>query len=264
MRDDPVIIVGMHNSGTSLLTRIAAKGGVFVVQDMNHAESKLISMDLNDDLIMAKDWARDPIMSLDEVEASWDRFSAYLDEHLEDYFMQAGYDGSSSWGFKDPRICVLLPWYLRYFPKASIVHIHRKPEMVAVSIAKEFKHGRGRHGDQQLWRSLQQQHVERVRAIGVGLGGRFYELSYESLCENPLEVTNELFSHLSLSMSSELEAYLQDQVYRDRVDRSHLIESSEQGVLSRIWRFATDAFLTALGRFKILRRKLREKNAKKV
>lgn len=256
MRKDPVIIVGMHNSGTSLLTRIVAKAGVFVVQDMNHAESKMISMDLNDAIIMGKDWARDPIMPLSEVDTHWEAFSTYLDKHLEKYYEDAGYQ-EGRWGVKDPRICVLLPLYLRYFPEATIVHIHRQAEMVAVSIANEFKHGVGRKGDQALWRSLRDQHVERVRSIGESLGSRFYELSYEDLCTRPLEEAEKLFSALSLPLTGELEIFLKENVYLDKIDRSHLITASPDSLPDKGLQALQDTIGTLFGRMQTLQKKVK-------
>jgi hypothetical protein len=60
-------------------------------------------------------------------------------EYWEDYYTECGYNGKSKWGFKDPRLCVVLPLYLKLFPKAQVVHIRRNPNDVAASLGKRKK-----------------------------------------------------------------------------------------------------------------------------
>lgn len=145
----PVIVVGMHRSGTSLLTRLLDEVGLFVGRDLEgHAESR--------------HFQRINRWMLDEVGVSWDHPETLAD--LPDHpdiveamathvrFLlssprSAGYLGwlrylrvgspanlERPWGWKDPRSTILLPVWSEVFPEARIVHIRRHGVDIANSL----------------------------------------------------------------------------------------------------------------------------------
>ena len=217
VRDDPILIVGMHHSGTSLLTQIIAMAGAFVVQDMGHSESRLFTVELNDAVLMRGDWARSPIMSVDEVMSLGDEFDTFLTAKLADYLYAHGYERSMAWGFKDPRTCVLLPLYLSRFPDARVVHIVRDADSVAASLSRSTKLHVGRVQDVGFWKDLHAQHVERARESATRIGERYHELGYEALCLKPRETVATLCEFLDLGVTPELERFISTEIYRDRV-----------------------------------------------
>ncbi len=212
IRKDPVIIVGMHHSGTGLLTRIIALGGLFIIRDMGHSETKLFTIRLNDTLLMRGQWYKNPILSVAEVLALKPLFTEFLSKELEPYFKANGYSAARRWGFKDPRACVLLPLYLDSFPEATVVHILRDPRNVAASLAGQHKKGLGVVQDLEFWKTLRTQHVERVRSCEKEIPGRYYEMEYEQLCREPMSIISRLFTFLGLELNQVVEAFAKKKI----------------------------------------------------
>jgi len=129
----PVIIVGVHRSGTSLLTRMLEKIGLFVGSDLqNDHESKLI-IGINNLYFRDKNasWDKPIYPSKKDIEANiikgfW----------LENQTVIADRFGKTEgfWGFKDPRTLTTLPLWIDLFPTAKILYIKRGPWDVAASL----------------------------------------------------------------------------------------------------------------------------------
>jgi hypothetical protein len=145
----PVIIMGMHRSGTSLLTRMLEGMGIFVgrQKDANHEPHLFVY--LNEWLLHIGGGAWDnpaPVYCLLEDEASRRLSVDYIryvlktphvtsfmgwDKYLR-YHTPANLD--IPWGWKDPRNTFLLPIWLDIFPEAQVVHICRHGVDVASSM----------------------------------------------------------------------------------------------------------------------------------
>lgn len=149
MRFSPIIVIGMHRSGTSLLTRIIEDAGFFLGQKKDENDEAVFFQRLN-------------IWMLSQLHASWDtpytaRFltPAYqenmirvIEAHLRsnDRIQFLGLrmflkyrnikDIDFPWGWKDPRNTFTLPVWHTLFPDAKIIHIYRNPIDVAESLRK--------------------------------------------------------------------------------------------------------------------------------
>ncbi len=151
MRRPPVIIIGMHRSGTSLVGRLLEEAGLYLGwrQQPGHAESRFFQQ-LND-------WA------LYQAGAAWDRPEGMHDlaanplaaEVVTEYFRVASSsvrsldylgprhfaasrnlaDFDGFWGWKDPRTTFTLPLWIELFPDARIVHVIRHGVDVAHSLS---------------------------------------------------------------------------------------------------------------------------------
>ncbi len=147
----PLIVIGMHRSGTTLLSRLLQRCGVFMGARQNrNAEPRFITA-LNGWLFA-------------QASATWDRpegmTDLLADERLRPWLVDylggvirgpaaARFLGprralryhsmmtiTEPWGFKDPRTTYTLDYWLDLFPRASIVHILRHGADVAVSLAR--------------------------------------------------------------------------------------------------------------------------------
>ncbi len=218
LRDDPVIVLGMHHSGTSILAEILHRSGVFMQANMRHHESKFF-VEINDELVMGGDanWARLPIMSVNEVMSKLEAVRHRVEKKGFQKYLEAGYDGRSRWGFKDPRACVTLPLYLEIFPNAQLLHIARNENDVAVSLSNNEKKGLGRNVDLEFWKELQRQYVARAREFGQRHKS-YYEFRYEDFCLRPVEVMQNVFEFLGLPFTAATGAFLKDHVYTHRVN----------------------------------------------
>ncbi|WP_019569533.1 sulfotransferase [Thioalkalivibrio sp. ALE11] len=145
----PVIIIGMHRSGTSLLTRVLQQAGFFMGVGASRNEEAAFTNAINAWLFR-------------EASATWDRPESF-DWLLEDDtlrpwlldYMEGVVRGPASlrflgfrrglrgggmpgqnrpWGWKDPRNTYTLPLWLELFPQARVLHITRHGVDVAASL----------------------------------------------------------------------------------------------------------------------------------
>ena len=144
----PVIIIGMHRSGTSLLTRVLQQNGFFMGRGASRNEEAAFTNAVNA-------WI------FDQASATWDRPEAMDDlladtelrPWLLDYMdgiirgpaslrflgprrvLRGGLPGQNGpWGWKDPRNTYTLPLWLELFPDARVLHIVRHGVDVAASL----------------------------------------------------------------------------------------------------------------------------------
>ena len=192
----------MHNSGTSILSEIVKHGGVFLGANSKHQESHFFSVFINDQLIMGggSNWAKVPIMTIEEVMSFREIVGDFIKKHWIADYLQWGYDGVSPWGFKDPRLCVLLPLYLEIFPAARVVHIRRNLDDVAASLCDKTKPGVGHLDDFERWRQLAEAHVNRVAELSSSCRS-YHELVYEEFCHDSVDTTKALFDFLGMDFT---------------------------------------------------------------
>lgn len=143
----PVIVIGMHRSGTSMLTRFIQDMGVFMGRDLSENDESKFFMNLNRWLLFQAGASWDFPKAVDHMDPVFIKCSADLAKRrlgsvLSGQYLGFGrllkyrsvYNIKESWGWKDPRNTLLLPVYQKLFPEARIVHIHRNPIDVAVSL----------------------------------------------------------------------------------------------------------------------------------
>ncbi|MDD9984602.1 MAG: sulfotransferase [Gammaproteobacteria bacterium] len=129
-----VIVLGMHRSGTSLLTGSLEAAGLNLGNVNNAAkfnekgnkENESIR-DLNDALLAKADaaWNLPP-----EGQVRWDR----ADEGRGRVLIGSYLDAARPWGFKDPRTIWTVEGWLRLLPDACMVGVFRHPSLVVRSL----------------------------------------------------------------------------------------------------------------------------------
>lgn len=149
MPTQPIIIIGMHRSGTTMTTRLLEELGLFVGDQKRKNYEAIFFQELNR-WIMA------------QTNTSWDFPLNY--RFATDFFKEqavrvcahqfrgmgrAKYLGRMKalryrdlqdiefpWSWKDPLNTVTLPVWMQLFPNARILHIYRNPIDVAASLRK--------------------------------------------------------------------------------------------------------------------------------
>lgn len=143
----PLIIIGMHRSGTSLVTRLLSQLGLFTGADWDPENSESIFFQgINDQVLQAAgaSWHQpSPMrgMLLDSARCQrWSTTLAGMCESAE----SSRYTGTrrsqplrpmlQPWGWKDPRNTLTLPLWLRVFPQARVLHVVRNGIDVSQSL----------------------------------------------------------------------------------------------------------------------------------
>ncbi len=233
----PVIIAGMHRSGTSVLTTILDEIGLFVGRkyDSNHEATFFVHLN---------NWL------LRQAGAAWDHPEAFKEFLKQDDLVEARIrqldhllqtpraieflglknylalgdikNMSGPWGWKDPRNTFTLPLWLKIFPNAKLLVIHRHGVDVAKSLAtRADKISQNLSSDVEkqsrwLWRlPLSNNSFSRCRDTGEGmalwksytetadhyasqLGDRALVLRYEAFLEQPITHLEQVLKFVGL------------------------------------------------------------------
>jgi hypothetical protein len=158
----PIIVVGMHRSGTSMVVGMLSLLGVFLdpafqlspdrpltgalsAQLRTDGYGEATAFRLLNEAVMARAGANwfhvSPFLAVrDEprfAAVSIERMRRATYQELDrDYLRLRPEPLSSPWGWKDPRNSLTLPYWLRLFPEARILHVHRQPEAVVRSLTR--------------------------------------------------------------------------------------------------------------------------------
>ena len=140
----PVVILGMHRSGTSMVSELLDELGLFVGHELQDDHESTFFLDLNEQLFarVGAAWDRplpvsDFLACDDAVRMTAEALTADLSSRRVRPFLNrrttlAAFD--QPWGWKDPRTVVTLPLWLRVFPDAKLVYIIRNGVDVAKSL----------------------------------------------------------------------------------------------------------------------------------
>jgi hypothetical protein len=214
----PIIIIGMHRSGTSLLSRICMAMNVHMgVEQDKHYES-IFFQTANDKMLHSAggSWLN-PHFFIQKIRDPrfMDTMALLAREEIES---QAGSFGPINsgqlWGWKDPRSTLTLPVWLRIFPNARVIHIIRNGVGVALSLKKR------------TWRnylSRSYNDIERIFPVGSFVKGynlwntyllcierysdnlaNFYELRYEDLLKKPEIEISALADEIDVSITEKM------------------------------------------------------------
>jgi len=224
----PIIVIGMHRSGSSLLVKVLKELGVFMGNDLEENKESMFFNKINDWMLL-------------QAGASWDNpenfkyisddFKALMVDivqnrlksiHLKKYLGSANHsikDSTFVWGWKDPRNTFTIDIWQEIFPEAKVIRVFRNPVDVISSLAKReaskitvtgnptktglkkkyfgFKLPQERlfyHSfkslDMQAAFILWKKYVE--KELQVGEDSEIMNVSYESLIENSLESYNKI------------------------------------------------------------------------
>lgn len=145
----PIIIIGMHRSGTSMIARMLEELGLFVGKKKEENHEAVFFLQINDWLLCQSGGSWDnpePIYHLlgnKEVRMLAIDYIQYLMKtpHVVSYLGWSKYlrcctpvNLDIPWGWKDPRNAYTLPLWLDIFPEAKVIHIYRNGVDVANSL----------------------------------------------------------------------------------------------------------------------------------
>ena len=142
----PIIIVGMHRSGTTLLVQLLEQCGVFMGRSQTKNREARFFQQINKDMLESIGVGWRTLQYLPAPGVLHEKFlwiDKAIRKRLENKFLIEFWPQSrffhrpkpiSHWGWKDPRNCLMLPIWLRLFPQSRIVNIYRDGRDVALSL----------------------------------------------------------------------------------------------------------------------------------
>lgn len=153
MSKSPIIITGMHRSGTTLLTKLLEQCGIFLGSKKFMNEEAIFFQDINRWLLYQSNTAWDAPQAFSFINDSFQKQALKAIEwrmnsyHIKEYLgIMKGIKYRSlrkidfDWGWKDPVNSITLDLWMQAFPEARIVNIIRNPIDVASSLkAREEK-----------------------------------------------------------------------------------------------------------------------------
>jgi len=156
----PVILVGMHRSGTSLAAATLVSLGAFLGPGVRAPEGGAAAATRRSGYGEAAEFFRLNELLLAVAGAAWDRVEPFLERRGRPGFDLACTallglacrttlrrrflapllaSGAAAWGWKDPRTSLTLPYWLRLFPAARVLHVRRDPEAAAASLHRRAR-----------------------------------------------------------------------------------------------------------------------------
>jgi hypothetical protein len=199
----PIIIVGMHRSGTTMLARQLEALGVFMgkKKEANHESTFFLNVNR---WLMAQcggSWDNpQSIHYLLENKDARQQVAGYIDRYLLRTPRTVSYLGwrkyvrykspfelDSSWGWKCPLNSFTLPVWLDLFPNAKIIHIYRHGVDVANSLRQRGRRDVNPSRLQELYYNLPILHAIRPKS------GEFIRVRCDSL-EGGLSLWEEYFA----------------------------------------------------------------------
>ncbi|MCP4902533.1 MAG: sulfotransferase [bacterium] len=209
----PIVVIGAHRSGTSLVASLLARAGVFMGADQHRVHSESEWFLGHDKWVFHIAHARWdvplPVRWLLEDDTLNTAVEEGLRQRVQAFSRRAflGWRGFISqrslwnmnrpWGFKDPRATFTLPMWLRLFPGTRVVHVVRNGIDVAESLLTRERRRRlelENPARSALCLNLERsyglwiEYVEEGHCAAAALGAESaVTVRYEDLLMNPLQ-----------------------------------------------------------------------------
>ena len=143
---NPVVVVGMHSSGTSLVSRILDDCGVMMGKDLQEDHESIFFISLNEWIYgnAGASWERPGALSeLTNLPPAMESVEEYIRKRLSSRssrkysgkpLKNGLFDMDERWGWKDPRNGPTLPLWRSIWPDMKVIHVIRHGVDVAASL----------------------------------------------------------------------------------------------------------------------------------
>jgi hypothetical protein len=188
----PVVVIGMHRSGTSFLTRILESSGIFMGVNQSGVNEARFFLKKNIRILESNGYRYDnPGVpeDLDSVKFSYPEFKrGFLGQPIRFDVYKRVIRDRGEWGWKDPRNTYTLPFWLKYFPNMQVIHIYRNGVDVAMSFFLRNSKLRKRNSyysdilnDKEEALRLWELYYHQAESYKSIMGNRFLTIKYEKL-----------------------------------------------------------------------------------
>lgn len=238
LRGDPVLLLGMHRSGTSAMARLLAALGARVGSD-----EELLPAHPQDN--PAGYWERLDVLQahdryLQSHGGDWRTIANLPDDpagglagtRLDGDLRQAiaTLDQGGPWLVKDPRLCLLLPAWLRLLPDAAVVVAVRHPLEIADSLWRSHRGVYPAPYMLALWEAYL------IRALRALAGRQVLFVDYHAMLDDPLQQASRLLAGLgalgttglALAAEAGIRAQVHGHLRRHRLDPARSVRMNRQ------------------------------------
>ncbi|NOZ35177.1 MAG: hypothetical protein GXO80_07755 [Chlorobi bacterium] len=146
--NNPYLILGVHRSGTSLMSRIFEKAGVFTGKNQNINNEAKFFFDLNNQTLKKNNSTAynfgtflSKLQNEKFINEQAEQLKKTVEKKINSNFFGIKKlikyqfaEEKIKWGFKDPRTVLLLPVWEKIFAEAKLLIIFRNPVDVCMSI----------------------------------------------------------------------------------------------------------------------------------
>lgn len=235
----PIIILGMHRSGTTMLTKILESMGLFVGDKKRKNYEATFFQHINKWLLYQANTTWDFPTNFRYVDTDYNKsLLPYVKEYLgsplrikywgkKNFVKSVGFENAPfPWAWKDPVNCITIDFWKTIFPDAKLIHIYRNPIDVAESLRlREGKRNSNRkltsgqkirkyflHRDYKFVQSYYVQNIdnginlwieyERLNRMALmKYESETYSIKYEDFLLNPMPYLEELTNFCNLESS---------------------------------------------------------------
>jgi hypothetical protein len=222
----PIVVIGMHRSGTRLLVEVLDKLGVFMGADRQSDSESVAFMRINEEILhqCGAFWSEpmsahfmlaQPDVVGQLAASARETLAAQLEKYAgpSGWHLEASSKELPAFGWKDPRNTFTLPVWKQIFPNLRAIHIVRHGVDAAASLARRHAaalraatgesvpsaltvirdHALGVLSSRRGWTlaealTMWEQYVEKARQESASLGDRALEVRYEDLLLQPERV----------------------------------------------------------------------------
>ena len=146
----PIIVTGMHRSGTSLIVKILEENNVIIGSKLDNNLESVFFQRINKWILscVGSSWDNPTSISHLDVDNMYlliNRVAKVLDNRIAKtlyfglnniYFNKNFFQQSSNWLWKDPVNTFTLPVWMKIFPDCKVINISRHPLDVSISLIK--------------------------------------------------------------------------------------------------------------------------------
>jgi len=220
----PLIVIGMHRSGTSLLSQALQQNSIFMGVRQNSHQEALFFMRINEEFmnLAHAHWDNPaPMTYLLENDDAVKEITAVTQEKLHMWETVTTYWGYQNalalyrqsnplirWGWKDPRNSFTLPIWLNLFPNAWVIHMVRNGIDVANSLCVREQRRKMQpdyllsfrcmtlEGAFSLW--VEYESMCRRNSMLIA-PERYLQVKFEDLITHPQKTLDQIFSFMRIS-----------------------------------------------------------------
>ena len=214
-----VLILGMHRSGTSALSRVLNLMGVDLGDTLLQPQFDNVTgywehveiYQSNETLLRKIDSSWDDVRPFPET--TWEQDASREYQKTIHGIIKTHFSSSTVWGVKDPRICRFIPLWIPVLNtiqvSPALIYIIRNPAEVAESLKRRngFSHAKSYH----LWMRYFLDFEKSTRGMNRII------ITYDGLLANPRETIDRIMNKtgLALEMTSDMELSIREYLKTD-------------------------------------------------